>query len=153
MPEYLTKEGLEKLKEELHHLKKAERAEIARKLKEAASFGDLSENAEYAEAKEHQAFIEGRIQELENFIRDAVLIDSSKHSDQIAKIGSTIKVASAQGKETFIIVGAVEAFPQMNKISSESPLGQALIGKKRKEVIVLETPGGQKMEYKIIDIR
>jgi len=152
MPTYITKDGLEKLKKELDYLKNVKRFEVAKKIKDAASFGDLSENSEYTEAKENQAFVEGRIQELENLVREALIINISKKEDRVY-VGSTIRVVCAKQNETFNIVGADDVQPKENKISSESPLGQAFIGKKKGDIVILETPAGDRVQYKIMEIK
>lgn len=146
---YLTSKGLEKLKKELNHLKTVKRREIAERLRHAASFGDLSENAAYQEAKEAQGFLERKILELEKTIRSAKIIEK-KGTEQI-QIGSIVSVVSSVGKEKFQIVGPEEANPQEGKISYQSPLGKALLGRSVGSTIKVETPAG-KMQYKILKI-
>lgn len=150
MKKYLTSEGLKKIKKELEYLKKVKRKEIAQKLERCLSFGDLSENSEYFEAKEDQAFLEGRILELEELIRNAVVISQEKQKDW-AQIGSTILVSSGGKREKFKIVGAEEANPLEGKISIESPLGKALINKTKGTIVEIVTPEGKK-QYKILRI-
>ena len=147
--EYLTFEGLEKLKKELEYLKTVKRREIAQRLEKCLAFGDLTENAEYSEAKEAQAFLEGRILELEDLIRNAVIIDE-KQKDYV-QISSTVLVSTDEKKEKFKIVGAEEANPLEGKISSDSPLGKALLNKSKGAIVEVDTPQG-KIQYKILKI-
>jgi len=149
MKQYITKEGLAKLKKELDYLKKAKRKEIANILKEAISFGDLTENAAYQQAKEDQAFLERKILELENLIKNSTLVEE-KTRNQI-EIGSVVWLANSWQRKKFKIVGSAEVNTLEGKISPESPLGKALIGKKKGEIIEVETPEG-KIKYKIIKI-
>jgi transcription elongation factor GreA len=125
---------------------------MAERLRRAVRQGDLSENADYIMAKEAQAFLEGRIQELELLLREAVVVDPSPASDQI-QIGSTVVVVEdGRDPETFMVVGAKEAKPSEGRISNESPIGQALLGKRRGEVAEAVTPGGS-IRLKILEIR
>ncbi len=149
MTKYLTSEGLEKFKKELNYLKTVKGKEIAQRLKHAASFGDFSENAAYQEAKEAQAFLRGRILELEEIIRGAKIIEKKK-TDRV-RIGSTVLVSCDNKKERFQIVGSEETSPEEEKISYQSPLGKALLGKVVGAKIKIETPAG-KIEYKILKI-
>src|SRR3989338_439205 len=137
----LTREGLEKLKEELEHLKDVKRREIAERLEKCLAFGDLSENAEYHETKEEQAFVEGRILELEQIIRDAVILSSEKQKD-LAQIGSTVLVSIGARKEKFKIVGAEGANPLEGKISINSPFGKAVLNKTMGDMVIVKTPQG-----------
>jgi len=155
MDNYLTKEGLEKLKKELDYLKTTKRQEIAERLKRAISYGDLKENAAYDEAKDAQGFLEGRILELKNLIKDAVII--KKGGGKTVVIGSTVAVTQdLKGKkpetETFTIVGPVESNPLAGKISSESPLGKPMIGLKKGDIFKVNTPDGE-IKYKIVEIK
>lgn len=150
MSEYLSAEGLEKVKKELHELKTKKRQEIAARLEHAKSLGDLSENAEYQETKEEQSLVESKIIELEDIIREAVLIKGHR-TDQVA-VGSTVRVFSEMGEETYMIVGSEEASPAEGKISNESPLGKAFLGHKVGETVQVRTPGGV-IEYRIVEIR
>ncbi len=150
MKRYLTLQGLEKLKEDLKNLKEVKRKEIAERLEKCISFGDLTENAEYHETKEEQAFMEGRILELEEIIRNAVIIPNEKQKDWV-EVGSTILVSSGHQKEKFKIVGAEEANPLEGKISANSPLGKALLKKTKGEAVLVQTPEGN-LEYKILKI-
>jgi len=152
----VTKEGLRKLKEELEHLKTIRRKEVADRLKEAISYGDLSENAEYEEAKNEQAFVEGRILELEKQIRRSKIISDgqTKKKSQLVEIGSHVTVLERGGKgepETYTIVGSTEANPIEQKISNESPVGKALLGHAKGDVVDVQAPGG-KSKYEIVKI-
>jgi transcription elongation factor GreA len=148
MPKYLTLEGFEKLKKELHYLKTVERKKLAEKLKLAISFGDLSENFAYKEAKESQGFLEGKILELQQTINSAKIIKRQSKSKFVI-IGSIVTVDP--DKEKFQIVGAEESNPLDNKISYKSPIGRALLGKTINEKIEIKVPQG-KIEYKIFKI-
>ncbi|NCO62216.1 transcription elongation factor GreA [Candidatus Kaiserbacteria bacterium] len=145
---YLTKEGLEETEKELEELKDVKRPEIAKRLQDSASFGDLSENVEYQEAKVAQAFIEGRILELEKILRNAVIIKEGLKSETV-QVGSKIKVACEGKTKTFLIVGAPESAPEEGKISHESPLGRAFLGKKTGDIVTVDAPKG-KIKYKIV---
>ena len=147
---YLSQEGIETVKKELQELKTKKRQEIAKRLQEAKDLGDLSENAEYFEAKEAQSFNESRIIELEKLLKNAVVIETPSE-EIIIRVGSTIEVKSNNGPETFNIVGSAEAKPQEGKISNESPLGRAFLGRKIGDEIEVKTPGGI-TKYKIIKI-
>lgn len=147
---YLSQEGMETIKKELQELKTKKRQEIAKRLQEAKDLGDLSENVEYFEAKEAQSFNENRIVELEELLKNAVVIETSNEED-IIRVGSTIGVKSDNNTEIFHIVGSAEAKPQEGKISNESPLGRAFLGRKIGDEIEIKTPGGT-TKYKIIKI-
>ncbi len=151
---YLTAEAYKKLKEELEYLRKVKRKEIAQRVQEAKELGDLSENADYQKAKEDQAALESRIIELEEFLKRAVIIQPKK-TDRV-EIGSIIEVEnlsqSTSKKQVFTIVGSHEAQPLEGKISNESPLGKAFLGKKVGEIVDVETPKG-KVQYKILKIK
>lgn len=151
---YLSKEKLEELRAELEHLKKNVRNEIADRLKRAKEYGDLSENAEYSEAKEEQARVESRIFELEDVLRNVSVIKKTGGKDAVS-IGSTIEVKkSGRGGDKILkytIVGSNEAKPEANLISNESPLGRAFLGKKKGDIIEIQTPIG-KAEYKMMKI-
>jgi transcription elongation factor GreA len=140
---YLTLEGKLELERELEKLLKEKRPELARKLKEAVAQGDLRENADYHDAKEQQAFIEGRIQYLENVLRSAVIISNDGKNDVVG-MGSevTIREDGTDEDETYMIVGAAEANPREGKISHESPIGKALIGRKKGDKVKVNTPAG-----------
>ena len=150
MTEYISAEGLEKLKKELEELKTTERRAIADRLEAAKALGDLSENAEYQEAKEAQSLNEGKIQELEEMLREAVVIQKPTGTSAV-QIGSTIEVDSPHGRETFTIVGSEEADPLGGKISNESPMGQAFLGKAVGDKADIKTPGGPET-YKVVKI-
>ena len=149
-PTYLSKEGLAKLRDELDEMINVKRAEVASRIHEAKEHGDITENAEYEDAKNEQAFVEGRIQTLSAMIKNAVVIDE-KHSTTHVQIGSTVEVQSQDGKEKFHIVGSAEADPAAGLISNESPVGRALLGRKKGETVVVTVPAGDST-YKIIGI-
>ena len=140
---YLTPEGAEDLRQELNRLINVTRPEVAIKLKEAVAQGDLKENADYHDAKEKQAFIEGRIQYLENILRSAVIITNEGSNNEVT-LGCevTIREEGIDEEETYMIVGAAEANPREGKISHESPIGSALLGQKKGAKVQVETPGG-----------
>lgn len=146
---YVSREKLEQFKNELRELKEVKRWEVVEKIEKAKEMGDLSENAEYAIAKEEQAFIEGRILELEDLINNAIITDELRKTDSI-NVGSKIKVKFDGEEKIFEIVGITESDPIHGKISNESPLGRALLGKIKGEEVEVETPAGKKI-YKIID--
>lgn len=147
---YLSKEGLEQVKKEVDELK-LKRQEIAQRLEESKALGDLSENMEYLQAKEAQAFNEGRILELEEVLKNAVVI-SKNGGNSIVQIGGTVEINCQGEKQTFTIVGSEEANPAQGKISNESPLGKAFLGHKAGETVEVETPRG-KATYKIMSIK
>lgn len=147
---YLSPEGMETLKKELQELKTKKRQEIAKRLQESKDLGDLSENAEYFEAKEAQSLNENRIGELEELLKKAVVINTPSAEDVI-RIGSSIETKLNDSVEIFKIVGSAEAKPQEGKISNESPLGRAFLGKKAGDEVEIKTPGGV-VKYKIIKI-
>ncbi|MEK7519524.1 MAG: transcription elongation factor GreA [Patescibacteria group bacterium] len=153
MQRYLTSEGFEQFKKELKHLKTIGRKEIAERIKHAASFGDLKENFAYHQAKEDQAFLEGKILELTSIIREAKIIEKPKNGEEKDKvqIGSIVTISSNGSKQKFQIVGPEEANPLKEKISMQSPLGKAVLGKSLLEDFTVETPEG-KVQYKIIEI-
>lgn len=149
----MTLEGKLKIEEELEMLKTVKRKEIVERIKIARSFGDLSENSEYESAKDEQAFTEGRITTLENMIRFAEIIDDSNIDLGIVALGRTIKFIELPDgdEEEYTIVGSAEADPMSGKISNDSPIAKALIGKKLNEEVTISTPGGD-MIVKIIEI-
>lgn len=150
--QFLTPEGAARLIKELEQLKGPKRAEMATRLRHAVSQGDLSENADYISAKEDQAFLEGRILELETLLREATVVEPPVSSEQVV-IGSEVVIKEdGQAEESFRIVGAKEAEPSAGKISHNSPIGQALMGKKAGEVAIASTPGGE-IEFKVIKVR
>ncbi len=151
-PTYLTPEGLEKLKAELEYLRTVRRPAIAAQIHQAKEGGDIMENSGYDEAKNIQAFIEGRIMTLEAMLRDVVVIDSSQEYDRIC-LGSRVKVQEEDGQpEEFLIVGAAEADPTIGRISDESPLGKALLGSRVGDRVTVQTPGGT-LSFCILSIR
>lgn len=141
-PVYLTAEGFARLKAELEELKGPRRQELAARLRSAIQMGDLSENADYHKAKEDQAFLEGRIQELEYLLRNAVLIDENGPRD-VVTLGARVTIQEDDlPPETYHLVGATEADPRNGKISNESPIGRALLDHKVGDVVEVQTPGG-----------
>jgi len=151
MQERFTKQGLEKLKKELEYLKKVKTKEIAKQINYAASFGDLSENAAYTQAKEDRAFCVGRILELEKALTNAKVIDKSDTGK--IQIGSLVTVEANNEKDTLQVVGEKEADILENKISYKSPLGTALHNKKVGDTAKIETPSGEKLIYKILKVQ
>jgi len=151
MKKNISANALEKIKKELIHLKTVKRREMAERLKEAISFGDLKENAAYHEAKDAQAFLEGRIIELESIVRDS-FVSPIVRSGKVG-LGSLIEVKSAQGEVEFEIVNPVESDPLEGKISESSPIGKALLGAGEGDVREVKMPSGELMKYKILKIR
>ncbi|MFA6457856.1 MAG: transcription elongation factor GreA [Patescibacteria group bacterium] len=150
----VTREGLKKLKDELEELENVRRREVASRLKEAISFGDLSENSEYEDAKNEQALVEGRISELKRMIKTAKLITEKKSSGKIVKVGSTVTIQNLTDKdapETYTIVGSTEADPTAAKISNESPIGLAIIDREQGEEVTVAAPAGE-LKYKIVKV-
>ncbi len=159
MTQYFTKEGLQKLKDELHHLKTTKNKEIIKLISEAAAFGDLKENAAYHDARDKMAFLRMRIKELEEAINDAIIIDKSETGK--VQIGSEVAILFDGKEEKYHIVAPVEANILKNKISYQSPLGQKLIGQKIGKEFDFSTPGGsasggkageEKVKVKILQI-
>ena len=151
---FLTPEGEAKARAELDELIRVKRPEIARRLRDAIKMGDLSENADYTSAKEDQAFLEGKIQELEALLRSAIIISvEGNGAADVVDMGRTVTVREKGSvtEETYMLVGAKEASPREGKISHESPLGKALRGKRVNETAMVETPAG-KTEFKIVKI-
>ncbi len=146
---YLTTEGVKDLKAELEDLVKNKRKEVAKALKEAKEFGDLSENSSWDDAKERQAFVEGRISEIENILKHAKPIKKSDGNK--VSVGSQVHVTLDDGKQVFHIVGSTEADPESGKISDESPIGKALLGKKVGDKASVEVPAGS-ITYKITKV-
>ncbi|GIW20857.1 MAG: transcription elongation factor GreA [Chloroflexota bacterium] len=149
-PTYLSREGLEKLRAELEELVNVRRAEIAQRIHDAKAHGDVMENAEYEDAKNEQAFVEGRIATLEALIKNATIIEEHRSTDHV-QIGSTVVVRGADGEERFTIVGSTEARPAEGKISNESPVGRALLGRKPGDTVVVRVPAGD-FTYTIVSI-
>jgi len=150
----VTKDGLKKLNEELEYLKSVKRKEVAERIKEAISYGDLSENSEYEEAKNEQAFVEGRILELETKVKHAKIISEHQKTKSV-QIGSTVylqNLSKAGGdEEVYAIVGSTESDPFAGKISNESPVGAAVLDKQKGDVVKVMVPAG-KVEYKIVKV-
>lgn len=149
----LTPEGVAKLEHELHYLKTVRRREVASRIKQAIAFGDLSENSEYDEAKNEQAFIEGRIVTLENMLKNAKVIDDEDITTDTVSIGSMVKVLDVEFNDVieYTIVGSAEADPSKNKISNESPVGSALIGQTKGAEVDVAVPDGV-IKFKILEI-
>lgn len=150
----LTREGMKKLKDELDYLVHVRRKEVAKRLQEAISYGDLSENSEYEDAKNEQAFTEGRILELEDQIKDAKVIGERRGKAAIAQVGSRVvikKLGTKMKKEGFTIVGSTEVDPLSSMISNDSPIGRALVGKKAGDSIEVVVPAGI-AKYKIVSL-
>ncbi len=147
----VTKEGLKKIEDELQELKTVKRKEIAERIQDAKELGDLSENAEYIEAKEEQGFMESRIIELEQMLKQCELITHKKNTTTV-QVGSTITVKNADGaSQEFTIVGSSEADPLNQKISNESPLGKTFVGKNTGDTVTVHTPGGD-TTYTIVSV-
>ncbi|MCR4747086.1 MAG: transcription elongation factor GreA [Clostridiales bacterium] len=149
----LTSDGLKELQDELEHLKTVGRKEMSEKIKVALSFGDLSENAEYDEAKSEQGKLESRINELEAILQNYKLIDEAELPSDIVNRASKVTIRDMETKEeiTYQIVGPQQANPMKGRISDESPVGKALLGKKKGATVSVETPAGV-LKYKIVDI-
>ena len=151
-PIYVTRDGLKKLEEELEYLRTVKRAEVAQRLHDAMGEGDIDENAEYDDAKNEQSFVEGRILTLETMIRNAVIIQEGKHRDQVV-LGSTVTIVEEGGDpETYHLVGSAEADPRKGRISNQSPLGRALLGKRVGDTVTVSAPAGV-LSFQIIAIR
>ena len=149
----LTDEGLKKLEEELEQLKTVTRKEVADKIKVALSFGDLSENSEYDEAKNEQALVESRIVQIETMLKNVKILDEDELTNDIVSVGSKIKLFDKEFNEEvdYQIVGSTEADPMSGRISDESPVGQSLLGHKVGDVVEVETPGGVCL-YEVLEI-
>jgi transcription elongation factor GreA len=150
----LTPEGMANLKSELDELTTRRRREVAGRIKEAREFGDISENAEYDDAKNEQAMLEARIASLEDKLRSATVIDASQVTNEVVNVGSVVHVKDEAGKSVkYTIVGSAEASPTEMKLSNESPVGKALLGHKRGEEVVITTPRGKrKLKITKIDV-
>ena len=149
-PQYVSAEGLKKLQAELEELRTAKRAEVAERIHAAMEFGDYSENSELEQAKNDQAFLEGRIMTLEQMIKNAQIIDETSKHD-LVEVGSHVTVEAEGRKEKYTIVGSAEASPTEGKISNESPVGRALLGHKTGETVKLSIPAGT-VEMKILAV-
>ena len=150
----LTPEGLEKLKDELETLSTERRREVAERIKEAREFGDISENSEYDDAKNEQMMLESRIAQLQDKLRMATVIDSNDLSTEVVQVGSVVHVKDEKtGKSVkYTIVGSAEANPEQSKLSNESPVGRALLGHKRGDVVAVQVPRGPARKLKITKI-
>lgn len=149
----LTIDGLKRLEEELEQLKTVKRREVAERIKQAIEFGDISENSEYEDAKNEQAFIEGRILTLEKMLRNARIIDDSDIPTDVVSVGSTVTLKDLEFGEEFsyTIVGSAESDPSKSKISNESPVGKAILGQAQGSVVEVNVPAG-KLRYQIMSI-
>jgi len=148
---YLTNDGYQKIKQELDHLKKVKRPEISDRIKQAKDYGDLSENAEYADAREEQSFVEGRILELEDILKNSEIVESGKSDPSVIQIGDEV-IVEKEGKEfSYTIVGSNESDPSLGRISNESPIGKALLGKRKGEEAKISTPKGESI-WKVVKI-
>lgn len=148
-PVYLTAEGLEKLKAELNNLITVERPRVAARIHDAKLDGDISENAEYEDAKQEQSFLEGRIATLEGQLKNAEVIEGG-NGDKVS-IGSKVVIKGAEGEETFTIVGSAEASPRDGRISNESPVGAALMGRKKGDKVTVQAPAGP-VSYTVVRV-
>ena len=148
----LTEEGIARLEEELTQLETVRRAEVGQRIKEAKEFGDISENSEYDDAKNEQAFVESRIAEVSLILSHATVIAAPKKNDYVT-LGSKVELTDTSGsKRVYHIVGSAEADPDKNKISNESPVGQAVMGKKKGDRAPVVTPSGKKLEFLVSKI-
>jgi transcription elongation factor GreA len=150
----LTPQGLEELKAKIEHLSGARRREVAERIKEAREFGDISENSEYDDAKNEQAMLEKQIADLEEKLRSATVIDEKAVSTDAVSVGTTVHVKDQKSDKSvkYLIVGSSEANPTENKLSNESPVGKALIGRKRGDVVSVPVPRGPARKLKITKI-
>jgi transcription elongation factor GreA len=148
----LTAEGQSKLEDELKHLETVRRREVGERIKEAKEFGDISENSEYDDAKNEQAWVESRIIEITQILARATIIDAPKKSDKVT-LGSKVSLESEAGvKHTYQVVGSAEADPNADKISNESPVGSAILGHKKGDTVSVTTPSGKVIKYTILTI-
>ncbi|MGM0603996.1 MAG: transcription elongation factor GreA [Bacillota bacterium] len=149
----LTEEGYEKLEKELEYLEKVKRREVAKRIKIAREFGDISENSEYDDAKNEQAFVEGRIKEIKNMIRNAHVVKDEEVTDKKVNLGTTVVLEDLETDEKvrYTLVGSAESDPLNYKISNESPIGKAIIGHKIGDKVTVEIPSGE-VKYKIVSI-
>lgn len=150
----VTPSGYKKLEEELEQLKTVKRHDVTEKIRNAVSYGDISENSEYEDAKNEQAFVEGRILTIENMLRNARIIKEDEVNTDVVSVGTTVRLKDIEFAETveYTIVGSTEADPMANLISNESPLGSAILGRKKNEIVDVNTPSGV-MKYKVLSIR
>jgi transcription elongation factor GreA len=149
----LTVEGQAKLEEELHYLETTRRREVGERIKEAKEFGDISENSEYDDAKNEQAWVESRIIEVTQILSNATIITSPRKSDKVT-LGSKVELKDKETREKHVyqLVGSAEADPGNNKISNESPVGQAILGRKKGDTVTVTTPSGKVLEYAVLAI-
>ena len=150
--QYFSKEGLEKLKNELLERTNVRRPEIATRIKEAKEQGDLSENAEFDAAKEAQSINEGRIEEIRQILENVVVIADGAKSGGVIVVGSTVKADAGKGPQQFVIVGVTESNPSAGFISNESPLGKVFLGHKKGDLVEVRTPRGTE-QYKILEVK
>jgi transcription elongation factor GreA len=150
----LTPEGLSNLEQELEILKSVKRREVAERIKQAIDFGDISENSEYEDAKNEQAFIEGRIITLEKMLRNVRVIENTGNNNNVVHLGAKITLQDLENGEKleYTLVGSAEADPMKNKISNESPVGKAIINRKKGAIVKVDVPAGV-LRYKILDIK
>ncbi|ADO77845.1 transcription elongation factor GreA [Halanaerobium praevalens] len=150
----LTEEGFEKLEQELEYLETEKRREVAKRIKVAREFGDISENSEYDDAKNEQAFVEGRIQEIKNMLSDAHVVKDDEVTDKKVNLGTTVMLNDLDNDEqiSYTLVGSAEADPLNYKISNESPIGKAILGHAIGDQVKVDTPGGE-VNYEIISIK
>jgi transcription elongation factor GreA len=150
----LTPEGYEKLKQEIEHLSTEKRREVADRIRHAREFGDIAENSEYDDAKNEQALLEHRIATLEERLRSARVIDASEVATDVVSVGSKVKLKDVETNKTveYFIVGSAEANPTEHKLSNESPVGKAIIGRKKGETVEVAAPRGA-LKFKILDIK
>jgi transcription elongation factor GreA len=151
----LTPDGLKKLEDELEHLKSVKRREVAERIKIAIGYGDISENSEYDDAKNEQAFVEGRIITLEKMLRNARIINNDDVATDKVSIGATVSLKDMEFGDIvkYTIVGSAESDPIENKISNESPVGKAILGKQQGATVDVTVPGGNVIQYQIINIK
>lgn len=149
----LTAEGMSRLEDELTHLETVRRREVGERIREAKEFGDISENSEYDDAKNEQAWVESRIAEISQILANATLIESPKSHAKVG-LGARVHLKDVAADETFVyqLVGSAEADPTHNRISNESPVGQAVMGAKKGDIIRVTTPRGSVMEYEVVSI-
>ena len=151
----LTPEGYEKLKQEIDHLSTEKRREVAERIKQSREFGDIAENAEYDDAKNEQAMLEHRIAQLEERLLNARVINKKEIAKDVVSVGSHVKLKDMDANQTveYFIVGSAEANPAERKLSNESPVGKAIIGRKKGETVEVTTPRGSKIKFKIMEIK
>jgi transcription elongation factor GreA len=151
-PVYLTPEGRTKLETELEYARSVRRREVAARIHSAKDQGDITDNAEYEDAKNEQAFVEGHILELESMLRNAVLIATTNHASGTVNLGCTVTIRDCDGEQSkYTIVGSAEAKPALGKISNESPVGRTLLGRRVGEEVAVRTPGGT-VSYTIVSV-